>query len=184
MSVAEDLKNDAPEQTAAKLRDTTRRARREETLRDDYDIKRKLDAERRPPVVFPEPVTLRQLLAEPDAPTPWRITDCQPSNSRVMLAAQFKAGKTTLVGNLVRSLLDGQPFLGKYAVEPVEGTIAVLDFEMGRSQLKRWYRDQQIAADDRVVVYTLRGCAGAFNLADLDVRARWVARLRADGARI
>ncbi len=61
-----------------------------------------------------------------------------------MCAAQFKVSKTTLGGNLIRSLCDGYPFLGKYAVTPIKGTIALLDFEIGKNQLKRWYRDQQI----------------------------------------
>lgn len=127
-----------------------------------------------PPVVF----TLSQLLALPDGPTPWRIEACQPQGSRVICAAQFKAGKTTLVANLIRSLRDGDPFLGKYAVVRVEGTIALLDFEMGMHQLKRWYRDQQIEDTDRVVVIPMRGLASCFNLTDPGVRAAWAARLR------
>jgi len=178
MSVAEDLKTMTPE--ALRERRVDKLA---DVLREKREAKRRVDAEERPTAAYPTPTTLRALLAEPEEATPWRIKDCQPSNSRVMLAAQFKAGKTTLVGNLVRSLCDGQPFLGKYAVERVEGTVAILDFEMGRSQLKRWYSDQQIQADDRVIIYALRGCAGAFNLADGAVRAQWVARLQADGVK-
>src|SRR5258708_5981534 len=148
-----------PEEAAAFAR-KAREAKREDRkrqLRDDRAIKRELDAEERgraePPVDF----TLSQLLAEPDEPTTWRITDCQPKETRVICAAQFKAGKTTLVGNVIRSLRDGDPFLGKYVVAPVEGKIALLDFEMGRNQLRRWYRDQQIKDTDRVVVIPMRG---------------------------
>lgn len=145
------------------------------------ESKRAIASERRGPVTFPEILTLRELLAQPDEPTPWRIADCQPKESRVVLAAQFKAGKTTLAANLIRSLRDGDPFLGKYAITPVEGTIALLDFEMGRNQLKRWYREEQITDTGRVVVIPMRGQAASFNLADLQVRAAWVARLRALG---
>src|SRR5262245_51148652 len=80
------------------------------------EAKQAVAAEKRGQITFPEAFTLRQLLSQPDEPTPWRIVNCQPKESRVMLAAQFKAGKTTLVGNLIRSLCDGDPFLGKYQI--------------------------------------------------------------------
>lgn len=140
--------------------------------------RRELDAEERGPVEPPEVITLSRLLAEPDEETLWRIKDCQPADSRVMLAAQFKAGKTTMVGNLIRSLRDGDPFLGSHAVARVEGNIALLDFEMGRSQLKRWYREQQIADTDGVIVMPMRGRAASFNVVDPRVRAEWAERFR------
>ena len=154
------------------------REARKQKVRELREIKRELDAEERGPVTFPEVLTLETLLAQPDEPTPWRIADCQPKDSRVICAAQFKAGKTTLVGNHIRSPVDGDPFLGKYAVTRVEGTVALLDFEMGTNQLKRWYHDQQIRDTDRVIVIPMRGRAASFNLADLEVRAAWVAILR------
>jgi hypothetical protein len=52
---------------------------------------------------------------------------------------------------------------------------------MGRNQLRRWYRDQQIKDTERVVVIPMRGQAASFNLADPGVRAAWVTRLRALG---
>jgi len=134
--------------------------------------------EERGPVPPPDVFTLSRLLAEPDEETSWRVNECQPANSRVMLAAQFKAGKTTLVANLIRSLRDGDPFLGKYAVGRVEGNIALLDFEMGRHQLKRWYREQQIVDADGVIVMPMRGRAASFNVLDPQVRAEWVERFR------
>ena len=177
MSYAEDIKKMTPEQLAADSRERFKRKRRE--LR---EIERELDAEERGPVEPPVIFTLSQLLAQPDEPTPWRIEDCQPMESRVICAAQFKAGKTTLVGNLIRSLRDGDPFLGKYIVTPVEGTIVLLDFEMGTRQLKRWYRDQRIQDTDRVIVIPMRGKAAGFDLANAEVRAFWITRLRDLGA--
>ena len=169
-----------PEEVADKARQKLRDDRKRK-LRDDRAIRRELDEEERGTVAVPDGVTLTELLAEPDDEAPWRIDKCQPKQSRVILAAQFKAGKTTIVANLIRSLRDGDPFLGKYTVEPVEGTIALLDFEMGKNQLKRWYREHRIQETDRVVIWPMRGQAASFNLADLRVRAQWVERLRALG---
>lgn len=123
-------------------------------------------------------LTLRERLAQPQSPLAWRIEDWQPAGSRVVLAAQYKAGKTTAVGNLLRCLVDGDPFLGRHKVQPVDGTVALLDFEMSANQLDDWLRAQQIVNDDQVIVLPLRGAAGTFDLIDPGVRARWVHLLR------
>src|SRR5439155_10604849 len=75
------------------------------------DARRRLDREARPPVVLPEFLTLRERLARPRPDTDWRIEGWQPQHSRVLIAAQFKSGKTTFLGSLMRSLIDGDPFL-------------------------------------------------------------------------
>ncbi len=147
-------------------------------LRARREAQRRVDAEEHPPVAPPEIVTLQEHLARNDAPPRWRIAELQPEASRVMLAAQFKAGKTTISGNLIRSLVDGDPFLGRYPVTPVKGTVALVDVEMGSRQLAAWLRAQQIQHADRVVVISLRGSAGAFDLRDETIRAGWVERLR------
>lgn len=142
------------------------------------EARRRLDAEERGPIVPPTIDTLRTRLARPLRATEFRIADWQPLDSRVVFAAPFKAGKTTVVGNLVRSLADGDAFLGRYAVTPIDGTIALLDFEMSGTQLDAWLRAQRIRHDDRVLVIPMRGLTASFNILDPDVRATWVARLR------
>ena len=152
-----------------------------EVLRIKSEARRILKAEERGVAAFPEVQTLADFLAEPDDAEEYRVEGLQPMDSRALLAAQFKAGKTTIVANLIRSLLDGDPFLGKYAVMPVEGRVALIDFEMSKRQLKRWYRDQQIGKTARLVIFRMRGRAARFNLADSEVRRWWVEQLRAMG---
>jgi hypothetical protein len=142
------------------------------------DARRRLDAEERRAVAPPVIETLRVRLARPRRPTPWRIEHWQPQGSRVMLAAQFKAGKTTLVGNLIRSLVDGDPFLGRDTVTPIDGSLWQFDFEMGEPQLDDWMCRQSIQSDDRVVVVPMRGRATAFDIINAAVRAEWARRLR------
>jgi hypothetical protein len=96
-----------------------------------------------------------------------------------MIVAQWKAGKTTLVGNLVRSLADGDPFLGAYETVPVDGAIVLFDTEMEDRQLDAWHQAQAIRQDDAVVVISLKGALSTFNLLDKNVRADWIARLKA-----
>jgi hypothetical protein len=83
-----------------------------------------------------------------------------------MAACVALRSKTTFIGSLVRSLLDGDLWLGAAAVAPVAATVALLDTEMSEGQLKRWYRDQGITHTDRFVVYPLKGQAATLDFLD------------------
>jgi hypothetical protein len=101
-----------------------------------------------------------------------------PVDACVMLAAQYKAGKTTLVCNLIRNLVDGDLWLGTAAVMPIEGRVVLIDTEMSPSQLDDWYAAQGIVAKDRVVLVSLRGALAVFNILTRP-NAKWATRLRA-----
>jgi hypothetical protein len=96
-----------------------------------------------------------------------------------MLSAQYKAGKTTLVGNLLRSLADQEPFLDRFAIPQSPRRIALIDTELDDHTLRRWLRDQNITNRAAVVdVVGLRGRVAALNLTDDRIRAYWATRLR------
>ena len=79
--------------------------------------------------------------------------------AELILAAQFKSGKTTMIINLIRALLDDKPFLDTYNIDP-ENDLALLDFEMADdepNQLDEWYRAANIEHDDRLTIIPLRG---------------------------
>jgi AAA domain len=135
-------------------------------------------AEQAGPVSRPRPTLLSDLLTEPDEPTRYRIDGLLPVDGRVMLSAQYKAGKTTIRDNLVRCLVDGDPFLGAHPVASPEGRVGVLDLEMPREMIKRWLRDQSIREQARVAVAFLRGRVGSFDVLDPVVRREWAALLR------
>ena len=125
----------------------------------------------------PSLTRLDEFLAVEDEPEVHRVERLWPVGGRVVLAAQYKAGKTTLRDNLVRSLVDGGPFLGHFTVHPPEGRVVVIDDELDERMLRRWMRDQGIVNTDRVVVLPLRGKVGTFDLLDEDCRARWAKRI-------
>jgi hypothetical protein len=131
----------------------------------------------------PPLLSLRDRLATPATPVAWRIEGWQPEGTRVLLAAQAKAGKTTLRNNLIRTLVDGSPWLGAYPARRLDGAVVVLDIEMSDRQIDGWLRTQQIQADDCVRVVALRGRASTFNILDSRVRAQWARQLNACGAR-
>lgn len=154
-------------------------ARSVQKLRIQQAARNKFDAEQRPPVELPEILTLRERLKRPVPPVAWRIDQLHPAEARIILAAQYKAGKTTTVGNVLRSLADGDPLFGEYKATAVDGNIALVDFEMSGRQIDAWLRDQGIINDDRIIVFPLRGSASAFNLLDDTTRNEWAKRFPA-----
>lgn len=138
--------------------------------------RREYERESRPTPDPPELVSLTSLLDEPDEDVRYRVEGLWPREGRIVLAAQNKSGKTTLTGNLVRSLADGDDFLGKFAVEPV-GRVVLLDNEMSRSQVRRWLRDQGVRKTDAVEIVTLRGRLSSFNILNPEVRNEWASRI-------
>jgi hypothetical protein len=153
-----------------------------ERLRVRREARRRLDAENGPQTEPPEILTLRERLARPKVPARWRIEGWQPAGSRIVLAAQYKSGKTTLVGNLMRCLVDGRAFLNRGDVAQLNGTAVLLDFEMGGDQLDEWLRDQAITHDDQIVVIPLRGAASSFDILDDQVLTRWAEVLKSHRA--
>lgn len=127
----------------------------------------------------PESSGLGAMLAEPDEDVHYRIDGLWPAGGRVMLSAQYKAGKTTLRDNLIRSLADGDSFLDEFAVAPVTRKIVAIDFEMSKPTMRRWIRQQGVRNVDRVELVFMRGNAASFNLMSDQVFRYWVRRLRA-----
>lgn len=137
---------------------------------------RSLAAQREAAVVPPAPTNLADLLAQPDDEAAYRVGELWPTGGRVLLAAQFKAGKSTLVGNVLRSLVDGDKFLDRFDAVPV-GRVALIDTELDTRTLRRWLREQAIDNTERVSVLPLRGAVSTFDILDPATRARWAAQL-------
>jgi hypothetical protein len=135
-----------------------------------------LAREEREEVEVPELTILAELLDEPDEEARYRVDRLMPTGGRVVFAAPNKAGKTTMIANLVRCLVDGGDFLGRFNVEPAE-RVVLLDNELDRRMIRSWLRDQAIDNTKSVEVLTLRGKLSGFNILDPVVRAEWAARL-------
>jgi hypothetical protein len=146
--------------------------------RERREARRRLDAEERGPIEIPTFETLQAQIATAVRTVAWRIDGWQPEGTRCLLAAQFKGGKTIAVGNVTRSLVDGDAFLGVASVVPVQGTVVILDFEMSDTMLNRWLKDQAIRNTDRVIPVAIKGRTTTFNILDAQVRREWALRLR------
>lgn len=125
----------------------------------------------------PAPILLTDLLASPDDPVRYRIEGVWPAGGRVVLAASAKTGKSTTVGNLIRSLADGDDFLDTFQVVPPTGRIILIDNELDPRQIKNWLRAQGIRNTDAVVVFPLRGRLSTFDILDGATRKEWAQRI-------
>lgn len=131
-------------------------------------------------VELPPVVSLGDLLAQPDDPVRMRIEGVWPSGgAKVLCAAPAGGGKTTLSGNLVRSMADGVPFLGRFDVNQTAERIVIIDNEMTQGMLRRWLRRQGLRNTAAVVdVVNVRGKAGVFDMGNDRLRGEWSRRLR------
>lgn len=120
----------------------------------------------------PQALSLAELLARPATEPTYRIDDVWPTGGRVVLAAQFKAGKSTTVGNVIRSLVDGSPLFDRFPVRP-GARVFLIDDELDDRTLQRWLADQQIQNTADVAVVCLRGALSTFDITDPDLRAEW-----------
>ena len=138
-----------------------------------------LSAEKASVADLPDPVSLDDLLAEPDEDIRYVFDRLWPAGGRVVLAARQKSGKSTLVGNVLRSLADGLPFLGTYDVdEAVVGEgVTLIDNELDRSMLRRWLKDQGIMRTNSVEIFPIRGRLSTFNILDPRTRTQWAEKL-------
>jgi len=99
--------------------------------------------------------TLAEMLARP-APPPHRVAGLIPYEASTLLAAQRKCGKTTVLVNLSRSMLTGEPFLDRFDVQPLTGSVAILNFEVTGHTLAVWAEQHRVPRD-RLVIVNLRG---------------------------
>lgn len=120
----------------------------------------------------PELTNLVDMLEVPDEDAHYRITDLLPVGGRALLAAQYKAGKTSMIANLLRALVDGHDFLGRLHVEPVQ-RVVLIDTELDERMLRRWLRDQNIINQAAIDVLCLRGRLAGFDVLDETTRADW-----------
>jgi hypothetical protein len=136
------------------------------------EAQRLVDAQERPPVELPRLSSLAVFLEVQDEAITHRIAGLWPSGGRVVLTAPPKIGKSTTVANVLRSLADGDAFLGQFAAQRAK-RVVLLDNELDERMLRRWLREHQIVNVNAVAVASLRGRLSTFDILDPATRTRW-----------
>lgn len=139
-------------------------------LRVRADAAERFRADNTPPAEPFDAGLLADVLTRPDTLT-WRVDGLHPAGGSLLIVAQRKTGKTTLTLNYARAILTGETFLGTLPVQPVDGTVALLNFEVSGATLARWAADVDVPAD-RLVLVNLRGRRNP--LGDVDDRGALV----------
>lgn len=159
-------------------------ARKAAELRIHEAAREKL-AERHLSLVPPlDGVDLGTFLAQPDEEESYRIEGMWPTQGRILMPAAAKSGKTTLILNLLRALVDGGQFLGHFDATPVTRRVVYLNLEVSEGRMRRWLRRAGIVNVDRIEVVNLRGKVSALQLDTAAGRARFAGWLRALDAEV
>lgn len=160
-------------QVEAELR--VQRARREAVRQLDQEEATRLWRE--PPSRW----TLTDELALPDDEVTWAVDQVLPTGGNVLLAAQYKTGKTTLTSHLARCVADNELFLGRFAPAELSGRVALWNYEVSEGQYRRWLREAGINATDAVAVLNLRGYVLPLTSpVAADWMVRWLAERRTE----
>lgn len=106
-----------------------------------------------------EPVveTLEDALKRDREPVTYRIDHMLVVGHNTNIAASYKTGKTTLLGNRARALADGVPFLDAFDVKPVDGKIVIFNYEVSDNQFLTWLDRLDIKNKHLIVPVNLRG---------------------------
>lgn len=136
-------------------------------------------------VDVPPGASLTTLLQKERPPTRWLIEGVWRRGGVILFIAQAKAGKTTARDNVIRSLVDGDRFLGVHKVVDADDLrVGVLDLELDEDEFIDWLATQRIRNTDRVWCWTMRGKAQLLDLRLERVRQRWVEQIRAQELRV
>lgn len=122
-----------------------------------------------------------EFLASPIDQPEWLVDGVLHNQGKVLLAAQYKAGKSTMTLELVRALTSGTPFLGSFRV-PTPKTVAYFDLELGEVMLHRWMSDVPGINRSRLRGKSLLGRARELDTRSDALRNRLARQLREAGA--
>jgi hypothetical protein len=101
--------------------------------------------------------SLREAFVAPRERVPWVIESLQRAGHKAFLVAQFKAGKTTVSGNVVKALADHEPLFGRFATHDLAGNIGILDYELTEDDALDMYREMGLRNEQRIFLQSLRG---------------------------
>lgn len=121
------------------------------------------------------------LLAEEPKEPSFHIESMWPHGGMVLALAPKKWGKSTLVRNVVRAGVTGEPFLGRFDVVSRFNRALVIDMELTRRQFYDYWRGVGLT-DEQAVAWRLRGSSSTMAIQSPYVRRELVHRMRDTGA--
>lgn len=112
-----------------------------------------------PPVA---PISMHEFINQEGAESRYLIESLALWESTVILFAQAKVGKTTLVFNLIRAIADEVPFLNAFDVSETKGKVGFLNYELTEDLCRVWAKRIPVTNAERIVFWNLRGLNNPF----------------------
>jgi len=101
-------------------------------------------------------MTLAELYELPEEDIDWVVDELIPRGSLSLLIAKPKVGKSSILRELIRSILLGEPFLGRTVIQ---GKVIYLALEERKPSLKKFFKKMRVpATDDLAIVFYRKDC--------------------------
>lgn len=128
------------------------------------------------PPIEPPTMLLKEYLATAPKEVAYTIDQLHIAGGNTLLVAQFKAGKTTMLLNLMRAIADGGQFLDFFNVQEMQGRVGYLDYEMHGDQFRTWATQVGLTDSKHVATpWHLRGTTLPFWTPDgAEVMCKWL----------
>lgn len=115
----------------------------------------------------------------------WIITGMIHNEGKTLLSAQYKAGKSTMMLEVLRSLTTGTDFLGhKEFTVPRPVKVAYYDMELGRPMAHRWLRDASGIDHAQMFYISALGRGASLDMRSDALRAKTARQLRENGVEV
>lgn len=134
---------------------------------------------------FEPPLSMdfKQFVSQPLPEIQWIVKGLIDHGDNTLLSGKYKIGKSTLMINLLQSLVDGEPFLGKYPVQ-LEGTVCYMNYELEASKAQLWIGDADVRRKSRGRILNLRGKMKSDPLASEEGREWFVTHMQEWGVSV
>ena len=97
--------------------------------------------------------SLKDLYSKPVVEEEWIVDGFLPIGGTSILAGKPKAGKSTLVRNLINSIVGGSVFLDR---KTKKGRVLYLAFEEGENHIRKHFEALKISANDDILIHTAK----------------------------
>ena len=105
----------------------------------------------------PSDRSLDERLRDSPEPVPYHIEGLARRRHNVVVAAQYKTGKTSLAVERVRAEVDGLPFLDSFATRRIDGNVGFWNNELEPADIDDYFREVAIANRAKVFVEDCKG---------------------------
>lgn len=133
--------------------------------------------EQQHPFKAPSAISFADLAKKPLPEIQWTVDGLFGYGHNVLLTGAFKVGKSSLILNLIKSLVDGRPFLDLFPTT-LDGNVCYMNYELMDQNLQTEIRRMHFRRGSRVITLGLREYPGSNPLLTERSRAWFVGFLR------